>query len=261
MPLVEVADREILAAVLRQNRDAHVYEIGDLDDAEWPHTRWLGWAADDGLEQVALLYLRPQTPVMIAIAEPPAGAMESLLRAALEELPSPLYVHATARLLDVLEARFGVVEAHTHLKLALRLPGEIDRHAVPVDVLGTEDLEDLDELYREAYPGTWFEPHQLDTGRYVGIREDGRLVCVAGLHVYSPAYGVAALGNVATLPAARGRGLAQGACAALCRLLLDDGIATIALNVRADNIAARRAYERIGFETVAEYVEASLAAR
>jgi predicted GNAT family acetyltransferase len=132
---------------------------------------------------------------------------------------------------------------------------------VPVDVLGTEDLDDLAELYREAYPGTWFEPHQLDSGRYVGIREDGRLVCVAGLHVYSPAYGVAALGNVATLPAARGRGLAQGACAALCRLLLDDGIATIALNVRADNIAARRAYERIGFETVAEYVEASLAAR
>jgi RimJ/RimL family protein N-acetyltransferase len=261
MSLVQVADRDSIAAVLRRNRRAHVYEIGDLDDAEWPHTRWLGWVAGDGLEQVALLYLRPETPVMIAIAEPPDGAMEWMLRAALEELPSPLYVHATARLLDVLGARFDVVEAHPHLKLALRRPGEIDRHVVPVDVLGADDLDELDELYREAYPGTWFEAHQLDTGRYVGIRDDGRLVCVAGPHVYSPAWGVAALGNVATLPAVRGRGLAQGACAALCRLLLDDGIETIALNVRTDNVAARRAYERIGFETVAEYVEASLVAR
>jgi predicted GNAT family acetyltransferase len=83
---------------------------------------------------------------------------------------------------------------------------------------------------------------------------------VAGVHVYSPAWGVAALGNVATLPGSRGRGLARGACAALTRLLLDDGIDTIALNVRSDNGAAIRAYEQIGFEPVAEYVEAGLAA-
>ena len=98
----------------------------------------------------------------------------------------------------------------------------------------------------------------LATGRYVGIREDGRLVCVAGVHVYSPVFGVAALGNVATLPSLRGRGLARGACAALCRLLLEDGIETIALNVRADNAAAIASYATLGFEPAAEYVEASL---
>ena len=75
----------------------------------------------------------------------------------------------------------------------------------------------------------------LATGRYLGIRHDGRLVCVAGVHVHSPTWGVAALGNVATLPELRGQGLARGACAALCLLLLEDGIETIALNVRADN--------------------------
>jgi predicted GNAT family acetyltransferase len=71
---------------------------------------------------------------------------------------------------------------------------------------------------------------------------------------------VAALGNVATLPEARSRGLATIACAELCRLLLGDGIDTIALNVRADNTAAIRAYEKLGFVHAADYVEVLLVA-
>ena len=130
-----------------------------------------------------------------------------------------------------------------------------------MEAIRRDDLEELTAFYATAYPGTWFVPRMLETGRYVGIREAGRLVCVAGVHVCSPTWSVAALGNVATLPAFRGRGLARGACAALCRLLLDDGIETIGLNVRADNEAAIRSYTRLGFESVAEYTEASLAAR
>ena len=57
------------------------------------------------------------------------------------------------------------------------------------------------------------------------------------------------------------RGWPAGACAALCLLLLEDGIETIALNVRADNAAALASYGRLGFETVAAYAEASLVAR
>ena len=45
-----------------------------------------------------------------------------------------------------------------------------------------------------------------------------------------------------------------------CRLLLADGIETIALNVRSDNAAAIRAYTRLGFEPVTPYWEAALAA-
>jgi ribosomal protein S18 acetylase RimI-like enzyme len=248
MPLVELRDRRTIAALLRRNPEAHAYERGDLDDVDWPYTRWLGWEAERELQQVALAYTQPAVPVLLAIAEPPAGAMEALLVTALAELP------------DLLEARHAIEHAHPHLKLALRRRDLADRLALPVELLGPADLDDLTALYDEAYPGTWFEPRQLATGRYVGIRRSGRLECVAGVHVYSPAWGVAALGNVATLPGSRGRGLARGACAALTRLLLDDGIDTIALNVRSDNGAAIRAYEQIGFEPVAEYVEAGLAA-
>ena len=98
----------------------------------------------------------------------------------------------------------------------------------------------------------------LAMGPYVGVREAGALTCVAGVHVFSPAWRVAALGNVATLPAQRGRGLARRACAALCRLLLEQGIESVALNVRADNAPALQAYRRLGFEPVADYVETTL---
>jgi GNAT superfamily N-acetyltransferase len=260
MELVQVHDRHAIAAVLRRDARAHVYELGDLDDFDWPHTYWFGWEDDDVLAEVVLLYTQPAVPVLLAVGAA-SEAMTSLLEAALGALPARLYVHASAPLLEILARRYAVAGAAPHLKLALGDGGLVGKHAVSVDVLGPADLEAITALYGEAYPRTWFDARMLATGRYVGIRQQGRLACVAGVHVYSPTWGVAALGNVATLPALRGRGLARGACAALCRLLLADGIETIALNVRDDNAAAIRAYTRLGFESVAEYVEASLVAR
>lgn len=257
MTLVELSDRPTIADFFRRNSRAHVYEIGDLDDFDWPHTRWFAWQGDR-LEQVVLLYSEPAVPVLIAISEEPDASMASLLRELLSTLPDALYVHVSPPLLDVFRSRYAVDAADPHLKLALTRTDLLASHAASVDLLGEKDLLELDELYREAYPETWFTPRMLATGRYVGIRQDGRLACVAGVHVYSPTWRVAALGNVTTLPGLRGRGLARAACAALCLLLLEDGIETIALNVRADNAAAIAAYAQLGFEVAAPYWEASL---
>lgn len=261
MPFAETRDRNAIAARLRHDPRAHAYELGDLDDFDWPFTRWFGWYAEGALEEVVLLYTQPTVPVVLAIADDPDGPMALLLEAIRGELPERIYVHVTPPLLDVLVARYAVEEAHPHLKLALAHTDRLWEHPAKADALGSDDLDEITALYDQAYPGTWFEPRLLATGRYVGIRLDGRLACVAGVHVYSPTWSVAALGNVATLPGLRGRGLARSACAALCRVLLEDGITTIALNVGADNHAAIRAYTRLGFEQVAEYTEAALVAR
>lgn len=77
---------------------------------------------------------------------------------------------------------------------------------------------------------------------------------MAGVHVYSPAKRVASLGNIATRPDARGRGLAGRLTAALCRLLQDE-IDVIGLNVRADNAAAIACYRGVGFEFRHAYSE------
>jgi ribosomal protein S18 acetylase RimI-like enzyme len=260
VPPTRPRNRNAIAAVLRRNAPAHVYELGDLDDFDWPFTRWFAWEANGALEQAALLYTQPSVPVFIAIADGPNGSMDALVAGIRDQLPHDLYVHVTPRLLDVLGHRYAVERAEPHLKLALARLDLLDGAATDVDVLREEDLDEFEALYRAAYPETWFDPRLLATSRYVGIRSDGRLVCVAGVHVHSPRWGVAALGNVATLPELRGQGLARGACAALCRLLLADGIETIGLNVHCDNAAAIRAYTLLGFEPVAEYVEATLAA-
>ena len=261
MVVVELSKKEAIAALLRRNARAHVYELGDLDDFDWPHTTWFGWEHDGSLRELVLLYTEPDVPVLLAIGAEPLGAITALVREIRPQLPATLYVHVTAPLLETLAERYAITTAAPHLKLALGRTDLLQAHAVAVDVLEPADLAEIEAFYRASYPDTWFGPRMLATGRYVGVRQGGRLVCVAGVHVYSPTWGVAALGNVATLPERRGEGLARGACAALCLLLLEDGIETIALNVRADNAPAVAAYERLGFEVEAEYVEASLVAR
>jgi len=87
--LVELADREELGAFFRRRPDVHVYELGDLDDFFWPHTRWFGWKPDGRLEQVALLYGEPDPPVLIALAAEPVAGMRRLLRSIGAELRRP----------------------------------------------------------------------------------------------------------------------------------------------------------------------------
>jgi ribosomal protein S18 acetylase RimI-like enzyme len=258
MGVVELRDREVIAEFCRRRPAVHAYALGDLDDFFWPHTRWLGWEREGRLEQLVLLYDEPETPVLLALAEAPEASMAELLAAVADELPPDVYAHVTGSLVNALPGFAPMSPPAEHRKLGLADRTRLDGHPDGIAPLGPEDLDEVLDFYARAYPGTWFEPRMLETRRYVGIREAGGLSCVAGVHVWSPEWRVAALGNVATLPEARGRGLATTACARLCHLLLDDGIDTISLNVRADNAAAIAAYEKLGFGHAADYVEVPL---
>jgi ribosomal protein S18 acetylase RimI-like enzyme len=260
--VVELRDRGEIATFLRRRPAVHAYALGDLDDFFWPHTRWLGLAVDGRLAQIALVYDEPDPPVLLALAEEPERGMDELLVAA-AGLPSRLYAHLSPSLVEPIAPVLGAATAPVpHRKLGLVRPEALPPFDTEdVELLGPYHLGEVERFYARAYPGTWFQARLLETGRYVGIRRDGALVCVAGVHVWSPTWRVAALGNVATLPEARGVGLATAACARLCRLLLADGIDTISLNVRADNAAAIRAYEKLGFAHAADYVEVVLERR
>ena len=263
MTVVELRERELIAEFCRRRPAVHAYELGDLDDFFWPHTRWLGWETDGRVEQLALLYGEPDPPVLLALAEHPEQGMADLLRAIAAGLPPRVYAHLSPGLIGALEpALVPVSEPVAHRKLGLLEPALLAAHDTgEAELLSAADLHDVQAFYARAYPGTWFQARMLETGRYVAIRRDGELACVAGVHVWSPRWRVATLGNVATLPSLRGAGLAKAACARLCRLLLEDGIDVISLNVRADNAAAIGAYGKLGFAHAADYVEVPLERR
>jgi ribosomal protein S18 acetylase RimI-like enzyme len=254
--IVETRDPTEIERFLRRDAELHVYELGDLDPFFWPRPRWLGLRDEGGsLRALALLYLAPSTPTLLAFDSPGCPADE-LLRALSPELPGRFYAHVSPGRAEVLAPHFRVTLQGRHSKMVLRRPSRLDAVASDgVERLGTADAAALLDLYARAYPDNWFDPRMLETGQYVGIREGRRLVCAAGVHVYSPRQRVAALGNIVTDLAFRRRGLARRATAALSRALLGS-VEIIGLNVATDNTAAIDCYKDLGFERVAEYEEA-----
>ncbi len=245
------ADIEVVA---RQHPLVHLFELGDLDDAYWPHTLWYGWQEGAAIQQLALVYTALAVPVLMAHADPSRDQMRAFLQALLPLLPRRLYAHLEPSAADVLAAGYHLEARGRHWKMGLTDPAPVAAvDTTDVVQLAEADRDAVEALYAAAYPDNRFDARLLQTGCYYGIRQGEALVSVAGVHVYSPAYQVAALGNVTTHPAWRRRGLSTKVCAALCQALRAEGIQHIGLVVKADNAAAIASFTRLGFERVAEF--------
>jgi ribosomal protein S18 acetylase RimI-like enzyme len=254
---VRIDDRASIGAYLRSDAALHLYEIGDLDPFFWPRTRWFGQG--DPLEALCMIYEHPDMVTLLALCRAPASeAMNALLAQIDGELPERFYAHLGPGVAVDRGAfdHWHLDERGAYDKMVLTAPEVCED--VPADgvvALGRADVQEVERFYAACYPGNWFDPRMIDTGVYVGIRQGGDLVSVAGVHVLSPEQRVAALGNIATAPDRRGQGLGRRVTAAICRELASR-VDVIGLNVRADNAAALRCYRGLGFERVASYREA-----
>jgi ribosomal protein S18 acetylase RimI-like enzyme len=258
MPVVCLHDKRAIASVLRRNLPLNIYSIGDLDPFFWPFTTWFGLAEGDYISDVVLLYTSATPPILLAAAVEPAAGMRRLLEEVRHLLPAEFYTHITPSLIDIFEPHYAIDLHGPHLKMELTAPDALNA----IDTTGVAqiypaDASEVQAFYNASYPGNWFDPRMLDTEMYFGQRIDGRLACIAGIHVYSPAERVAALGNIVTRPDARGKGLATRVTARLCRELLRH-VDHIGLNVKADNAAAIACYRRLGFTPVAPYLECNM---
>jgi predicted GNAT family acetyltransferase len=258
--VVDVDDPALIERFARRDAALHLYELGDLDPFFWPHTRWYGLADATGeLSALALLYTGGSLPTLLALGRAGDAALATLVGAVAPRLPARVYTHLGPGLLPQLGTRWQPTHHGRYLKLEHRDRTALSRPLAGQAVrLRPEDRDEVLALYDRAYPGNWFDARMLESEQYFGLRRDGMLVCVAGIHVYSPRYRVAALGNITTDPHARGQGLASAATARLCQSLYDAGIATIGLNVRADNAAAIACYQGLGFVEIGEYDEIML---
>ncbi|MDD5657168.1 MAG: GNAT family N-acetyltransferase [Elusimicrobia bacterium] len=249
-----VRDRDEIERFLRRDPFLHIYELGDLDEDWRSATEWYGVYEKNRLAALALLFTGLSTPTLLALSRDSLPAMEELLRRLGPKLPERFYAHLSPGLSGALKGhRLAAHGAHNKMSWLHpeRLAGVDCREAAP---LTEADAEEVRRFLDESYPGNWFVPQALRTGRYFGVRRQGRLVAAAGTHVNSPRYRVAALGNIATHPDFRGQGLAKIVTAAVCRNLLATAD-HIGLNVKAGNAAAIACYRSLGFEIHASYEE------
>jgi predicted GNAT family acetyltransferase len=120
--------------------------------------------------------------------------------------------------------------------------------------LRPDDVPEMLELIARTEPGP-FEVRTIETGRYLGIRRDGRLVAMAGQRLRCADR--VEISAVCTDADHRGHGLARRVVAAVVAAIRDEGAQPF-LQVATGNDAALRLYESMGFETVRPVVAAVL---
>ena len=233
--------------LLHYDRYWSVYALGDLDSRRQQYCEWFTAGAS-----VALLYREFETPILWAAGSP--DVLDSLpdIDACHLQIPEPFLV--------ALNRRLEVDWSRLMHRMSLG-PADFVSHdgASAVESLDESHHDELLALYADGHAThedpDFFMRGQLGDGTFFGMRQGGRLVAAGGTHLYSAEESVGAIGNVYTHRAHRGRGCAAAVTAAIVRRLLDRGIQTIALNVKAENGTAIRLYERLGFRCHARFWE------
>ncbi|ULR54857.1 GNAT family N-acetyltransferase [Streptomyces deccanensis] len=112
--------------------------------------------------------------------------------------------------------------------------------AVP---LGLDDVPEILDLVALTRPGPFLK-RTIELGTYLGIRDGGRLIAMAGERIHPP--GWTEISAVCTDPAYRGRGLATRLVRAVAAGIRERGD-TPFLHASVDNLPAIRLYESLGF--------------
>jgi len=254
MAIVQLSDKQKLYEYLIKNRPLHIYSLGDLDDFFWPYTDWYGLQNNSELEAVILLYSGLAQPTVLALSDNIAPLIE-LFRQIRDRLPKHFYAHLSPGVFEAINPYYHNVSRGQHYKMKLTDWQIIESfESFEIKRLTPDDLEQALDFYAEAYPGNWFDQRMLSTGHYYALRRDQRIAGIAGVHVYSEKYKVAALGNIATHPDDRGQGIGYLTTAYCCKQLARTAN-TIGLNVSQTNPAAIALYKKLGFEITAEYEE------
>jgi len=115
---------------------------------------------------------------------------------------------------------------------------------VKVEVLAEADVPEMLALTKLTEPGP-FRDRTIYLGGYCGIREQGRLVAMAGRRTAIPGY--KEVSAVCTHSSYRGRGYGAALVCAVSDTIVKDGGLPY-LHVRQSNFSAISLYRRLGFE-------------
>lgn len=237
---------EHILTLLEQDRTWSAYAIADLEPRHRPHSTWFA-----NRSCVVLIY-NGFTPGVLFTLGPAKGLDELFSQIPLGDYVFTLQPESREALGERLKVKF-------ELEMWRMVLDRTKFHPIPgaeVEELDLRDLEDLQMLFGEyADQPDAFTPSQLEQGVFFGVRDGSDLVSVAGTHVLSSQYRLAALGNVFTRPDHRDKGLGTRVSSCVVEKLISLGIDTIVLNVAKQNHPAVKSYTRIGFQPHCSYLE------
>lgn len=136
----------------------------------------------------------------------------------------------------------AMIEEPVRQMIAARIPSPDDVSGIIA--LNNDDAPDMQALAEMTQPGP-FHARTHELGDFVGVRENGKLIAMAGERMRVP--GFTEISAVCTHPDARGRGLA----AKLMRIVAAKIVARgeqLFLHVYPHNKGAISVYEKLGFQ-------------
>jgi ribosomal protein S18 acetylase RimI-like enzyme len=248
---MRLTDKDQIRAILQTDPRWCVYALGDLTPRMFAKCQWF-------TPDLTLVLHDYGTCILFAHG---TGSIKE----ALEHVGWPVHLQVQRNALDEIAHYASVTNEKTMIRMAAAADGadraEQVRRAFGdhrLTRLGAEDVTALERLYTDgASTGEspdFFYPSMVTDGVFFGVYEKADLVAVAGTHLVARDESAAAIGNVYVRRDRRGGGLGRAVTAAVLHEL--DGIETIGLNVRADNVPAIRVYESLGFVKHCEFREA-----
>lgn len=251
MEVKAITDRQQIMGFLLLDPYLHLYELGNLHEKLFNRSKWF-CAFDNGeIKALAMLHISgiEKNNILFLMENTNKAAANILLDEIKSSLPDSFYAHilhdTSIHLMPEFEINESVVYNKMKITGNILLDGSI-RYPEYTYRINKNDFEAINEFLRKINPDTFFTAAMLKTGKYFMIRKNSDLIAMAGVHFYSEETSIAAIGNVVTAADFRGKGYGGSVTASLvCDLYKD--VKYIGLNVKADNIPAIKAYEKMGF--------------
>lgn len=143
-----------------------------------------------------------------------------------------------------------VLSLHHEQQMIAKSLRTLDYGDVKAERVRESELTFLDRFYAAHEAKAW-TPVQFKAGPYYCVKQEGRIVSAAGVHLVTPQ--VAQLGNIVTDEAYRNSGFATACTHALAMSLVSRG-RVVSLFVLTNNSPAIHLYEKLGFHKVREIV-------
>lgn len=186
----------------------------------------------------------PDVAPFAAVQNDTPDAYQALHRLLLPHEQVALLCLDPAAPIQALQAeRIGVVHQMVAARREARGTDDLNNDREVIS-LSNADAKDMQDLVQKTKPGP-FGKRTHEMGSYIGIRERGRLIAMAGERMRLDGY--VEISAVCVDPDWRGRGLAGRLVNGLCREIEHRG-ETPFLHVFSDNQSAIGLYESLGFE-------------